>query len=325
MNKNLTFYSEYFNEKTKNKLPLAAIIGPTAAGKTRLSLEVAKKVNGEIISADSMQIYKDMDIGTDKVGKNIRKKIPHHMLDIVTPEDDFSVADYQKRVDKLINKIHNRNHFPLLVGGTGLYVKAVIQGFLLPDMEKNHKLRNRLQEKAEKFGNKYIHNILAEFDPVLAEKLHPNDTRRVIRGIEIYYQTGRTKTFFKKIQKQKPPRYHYLKIGVTREREELYQRINQRVEEMIDEGLIEEVKEVNQKYNISKTALQALGYKEILGYLNNKYDLEEAKRLIKKNTRNFAKRQLSWFRRDNDLHWFNLSHIDIEKVIEKSTELILEL
>ncbi|MFW5998326.1 MAG: tRNA (adenosine(37)-N6)-dimethylallyltransferase MiaA [Halanaerobiaceae bacterium] len=315
---------QYKTKLNKNKKDsLVAIVGPTAAGKTSISLKIAKKIKGEIISADSMQIYKDMDIGTDKVNQNIREKIPHHMLDIISPDQNFSVAKYQQMVDNLITDIHQRDHIPVLVGGTGLYVKAVIQGFLLPKMEKNHELRNNLRKKAKKYGNQYIHNILAEIDGYLAQKLHPNDIRRVIRGIEIYFQTGRTKTYFKKLQKQKPPRYRALKIGVTRNREQLYQKINQRVEEMIENGLIKEVQTLQKKYNLSKTALQALGYKEILGYLEQNYSLKEATRLIKKNTRNFAKRQLTWFRRDNDIHWFNLSEKNIETISKKIIKLIM--
>ena len=302
--------------------PILVILGPTAVGKTALSLKLAEDFNGEIISADSMQIYRDMDIGTAKVSTDIRAKIPHYMIDIVCPEKNFSVADYQKEVDKIIPEICQKNNLPILVGGTGLYIKAVIQGFLLPEMEADKELRQRLQEKAKKYGNKYVHNMLAEIDACLAHKLHPNDLRRVIRGIEIYKQTGKTKTFYKWKQKQKPPRYHALKIGLTRKRAELYQRINLRVDEMIKKGLIEEVKYLHKKYDLSKTALQALGYKEITGYLQKEYDLKEAKRLIKKNTRNFAKRQLTWFRRDDDIHWFNLSKMDIKEIRKQIKTLI---
>ena len=301
---------------------LLVILGPTAVGKTKLSLKLAQKIDGEIISADSMQIYQDMDIGTAKVKSEIRKEIPHHMIDIITPEENFSVADFKDKTEKIIENIHSRNHFPLLVGGTGLYIKALIQGFMLPDMEINQDLREDLRDKADKYGNKYIHNILAEIDPKLAKKLHPNDIRRVIRGIEIYYQTGKTKSYYKYLQTQKPPRYQTLKIGLKRDRKKLYERINKRVDLMIEEGLVEEVKYLSNKYKLSETALQALGYKEIFNHLNDNYDLDEAIRLIKRNTRRFAKKQLTWFRRDDDIHWFNLSNLNWNQVYEQSLTLI---
>ena len=301
---------------------LLVILGPTAVGKTKLSLKLAQKIDGEIISADSMQIYQDMDIGTAKVKSEIRKEIPHHMIDIITPEENFSVADFKDKTEKIIENIHSRNHFPLLVGGTGLYIKALIQGFMLPDMEINQDLREDLRDKADKYGNKYIHNILAEIDPKLAKKLHPNDIRRVIRGIEIYYQTGKTKSYYKYLQTQKPPRYQTLKIGLKRDRKKLYERINKRVDLMIEEGLVEEVKYLSNKYELSETALQALGYKELFNYLNDNYDLDEAIRLIKRNTRRFAKKQLTWFRRDDDIHWFNLSNLNWNQVYEQSLTLI---
>ena len=233
--------------ETESKFPLLVIMGPTAVGKTSLSLNIAKKCNGEIISADSMQVYREMDIGTDKVSQEIQKKITHHLIDISSPEEKFSVAEYQKKVDNLITEITNKGKLPMLVGGTGLYIDAVVKGFMLPEMEKDKVLREELREKAARHGNKYIHNMLAEIDPELADKLHPNDLRRVIRGIEIYYQTGKTKTYYKKKQKKRGPRYNFLKIGLKRERDELYKRINKRVDQMIEEGLLDEVKQLYNK------------------------------------------------------------------------------
>ncbi len=289
------------------KYPLIILLGPTAVGKTSLSLDIAEEINAEIISADSMQIYKDMDIGTDKIKEEYRKIIKHHMIDIITPENQFSVADYQKKVDKIIPKIVGRGKIPLMVGGTGLYINAIVEGFTLPQMEKNNELRKKLKREAEVYGNKYIHEKLNSIDPDLAQKLHPNDLRRVIRGIEIYEQTGKTKTYFEKKQEQRPPRYNYLKIGLKRSRQSLYERINLRVEQMIKKGLIKETKMLRKKYDLSKTALQALGYKEIINFLDNNYDKDEAIRLIKRNTRHLAKKQLTWFKRDEDINWFNLS------------------
>lgn len=303
--------------------PLLVITGPTAVGKTELSIKIARKVKGEIISADSMQIYKKMDIGTAKITKEDMKEIPHHMLDIVEPDYDFSVAEYQEYVDKLIPEIINRGAIPILVGGTGLYIKAIVEGFLFPEMPNDLKLREKLEKEAKEHGNEYIHQQLEKIDPQMAKKLHPNDLRRVIRGIEVYQQSGKTITYFRKKQEEKPERYHSLKIGLTRDREELYQRINQRVDIMMKEGLIEEVKElINSGYNIGETALQGLGYKEIISYLNGDYSIDEAARIIKRDTRHFAKKQLTWFRRDDKINWFNLSQLNKKEVYDNIIQLI---
>ncbi|MGM0409787.1 MAG: tRNA (adenosine(37)-N6)-dimethylallyltransferase MiaA [Bacillota bacterium] len=316
-------YINNIENTDSNKIPLIIILGPTAVGKTNLSLNLAKNLNAEIISADSMQIYKEMDIGTAKVEKSVRENIPHHMIDIISPEDDFSVADYQKKADKIINNLINNNKVPLMVGGTGLYINAVVDGFMLPDMEADEKLRNKLRKKAKKYGNEYVHNILKDIDPKLANKLHPNDLRRVIRGIEIYEITGKTKSYFKKKQEEREARYNALKIALTRDREELYKRINQRVDDMIKNGLVEEVKKLKKKYNLSKTSLQALGYKEIINYLEDEYNLEEAKRIIKRDTRHYAKKQITFFNRDEKINWFNLSNLEEKEVLQKTKKLII--
>ena len=306
-----------------DRYPLMAILGPTAVGKTELSLKIAEQINGEIISADSMQIYRNMDIGTAKASQFDRKQIKHHLIDIVNPDQDFSVADYQERVDALIPKIVKRGNIPILVGGTGLYIKAIIQGFLFPEMETNNELRSKLEKEAEKYGNEYVHNKLEEIDIELANKLHPNDLRRVIRGIEVYNETGNTITYYKKKQEATPMRYNALKIGLTREREMLYKRINQRIDIMIENGLINEVENLlDSGYDIGMTALQGLGYKEIVGYLNNEYSLDEAVRILKRDTRHFAKRQITWFNRDNDINWFNLSQRNTEPVFNEIMNLI---
>jgi len=307
---------------SKNKFPLLVLLGPTATGKTKLSIDLARTFKAEIISADSMQIYREMDIGTAKASPEIRRIIPHHMIDIISPDKKFSVADFQKTVDFVIPLIENKGHLPMLVGGTGLYIKAVIDGFLLPGMEKDFNLRNKLKELASKQGRQAVHSKLAVVDPELAKKLHPNDLRRVIRGIEIYKQTGKSKSYFIKKQKERAPRYQNIKIGLKRPRQQLYQRINQRVEQMIEKGLVEEVEKLRAKYDLSITSLQALGYREINDYLDGKYSLEEAVRLIKRNTRHFAKRQLTWFKRDNEINWFNLAELSHSEVLQKIKDLI---
>lgn len=308
-----------------NKKDLLVIAGPTAVGKTAISIKLASELKGEIISADSMQIYRKMNIGTAKIQEEEMKGIRHHLIDIVDPDQTFSVAKYQKMVDNLIPQIADRGNLPIIVGGTGLYIKSVVEGFLFPEMEKDPAYRDSLEDLARKEGNDYLHNKLMEVDPHLARKLHPNDLRRIIRGLEVYHQTGKTITYFKKLQEEKPDRYHTLKIGLTRKREDLYSRINQRVDLMIKEGLIEEVKELLQfGYNPSHTAMQGLGYKELAAYLAGNYPLDEAVRILKRDTRHYAKRQLTWFRRDNDYHWFNLTNLEQNKVIDDIINLVAE-
>lgn len=295
---------------------ILALVGPTAVGKTKLSLRLAQDLKGEIISADSMQIYKGMDIGTAKASREERDLVSHHLIDIVDPDEEFSVADFQEEVDELIPKIDQQGKLPMLVGGTGLYVKSVIEGFIFPDMEKDWDLRNRLEEEAEEKGTEYVHDKLKEIDPKLADKLHPNDLRRVIRGIEVYRQTGKTSTHFKEKAKERPPRYDAVKIGLFREREKLYDRINKRVDQMIDQGLIEEVRSLYQQgYDLELTSMQALGYKQLINHFEGEYDLEEAIRLIKRDTRHFAKRQLTWFKRDDDIKWFDVGEYEFEELV----------
>jgi tRNA dimethylallyltransferase len=295
---------------------IVALVGPTAVGKTELSLQLAQDLDGEIISADSMQIYKGMDIGTAKASTQERELIPHHMLDIIEPEEEFSVADYQEQVDQLIPEIVERNNLPMLVGGTGLYVKSLIEGFIFPDMETDWDLRDRLEEEAEEHGTEYVHDKLKEIDPKLADKLHPNDLRRVIRGIEVYRKTCKTSTHFKEKAKERPPRYQAVKIGLTRDREKLYERINQRVDLMMEEGLFEEVKELYESgCDLELKSMQALGYKQLINHFEGEYDLEEAIRLIKRDTRHFAKRQLNWFSRDDEIIWFDVGEYDFEELV----------
>jgi tRNA dimethylallyltransferase len=303
--------------------PLVAIIGPTAVGKTKLSLALAKRLNAEIISGDSMQLYKEMNIGTAKLLPEEQKGIPHHLLDIISPEAEFSVADFQEKADKLISEIIERERLPLLVGGTALYIKALIQGFIFPDMETDWELRERLEEEAEKHGTEYVHDKLKEIDTILADKLHPNDLRRVIRGIEVYKQTGKTSTYFKRKAKERPPRYNAVKIGLRRDREKLYERINKRVDLMIEDGLVEEVEKLyNGGYDRELQSMQGLGYKEVIGYLEGEYDLNEAIRLIKRNTRHFAKKQLTWFRKDEEIHWFDVGEMEFDNLVSESESLI---
>ena len=302
---------------------LTILTGPTAVGKTDLSIKLAKKINTEIISADSMQIYKGMDIGTAKVSQAERKEVKHHLLDFVSPEEDYSVSKYQDDCDQAIKKIKNKNKIPLLVGGTHLYLRAVLEGFMLPDIEPDYELRQSLEKLADKKGTEAVHKILAEKDKKTADHLHPNDLRRVIRAIEIYQQTGNKKSYYKKKQKERPPRYSAYKFALIRSRENLYNRINKRVDNMLKNGLIEEVKALIDKYdNLSDTASQALGYKEIISYLNGEIELEKAIYEIKKRSRHFAKRQLTWLRKEEELIVFDIEKAGKTDILETMDGLI---
>jgi len=299
------------------------LTGPTAVGKTELSLELAKKIDGEIISADSMQIYKEMDIGTAKASKAERKIVKHHLIDFLSPETDYSVSQFQDDCDQSIADINSRNKIPILVGGTHLYLRAVLEGFMLPEIEPDYDLRKKLEELAEAQGTEAVHQILVENDDKTAKKLHPNDLRRVIRAIEIFEQTGKTKSYYKEKQQQRPPRYSAYKFALIRSRENLYQRINQRVDLMMETGLLEEVKFLLNKYKtLSDTAQQALGYKELISYIKNEISLKKAVYEIKKRSRHFAKRQLTWLRKEENLIVFNNEKEKSDDILDTMLKLI---
>ena len=305
--------------------PLMVILGPTAVGKTEFAITLAQQIDGEIISADSMQIYKKMNIGTAKPSTDEMALIPHHLVDCVPPDQEFTVADFQRLVDQVIPEIYKRNSIPMLVGGTGLYIQTIIAGFLFPEMKTDWALRERMHHLAKEEGNDSVHALLKQVDPDLANKLHPNDLRRVIRGIEVYRQTGQRSSYFHDLAKMQPERYNTIKIGLERPREELYQRINLRVDLMIERGLVEEVKKLLSKgYSPNLVSMQGLGYKEIVGYLRGDYDLTRAIYLLKRNTRHFAKRQLTWFKRDNKTVWFNVANLSIQQMLESVKQLITQ-
>ncbi len=311
-------------EEITDLLDLLIILGPTASGKTSISLELADYFDCEIISADSMQIYREMDIGTDKVAGKIRRKIPHHLIDIVSPEEEFSVADYKKRAEKKISLINEKNNLPVMVGGTGLYINAVVENYLLPELPHT-RLREVFKRYADNYGRNKLYRYLKQIDPQYAEKIHPNDIRRVTRALEIYFISGKTRTFFEYLQEKQPCRYRYLKIGIKRRRKILYRRINSRVDKMFARGLEDEVRELNKKYNLSTTARQALGYKEILDYFSGDIDKNEARRLIKKRTRQLAKKQLSFFKRDHDILWINPDNWEFQELIIRLAGIISEI
>ncbi len=292
-------------------IPLIAIVGPTASGKTALAVQVAKDLGGEIISADSMQIYKKMNIGTAKPSMEEREGIPHYMLDVAEPGESFSVDRFAKEAHRLIKDIHSRGKVPIIAGGTGLYVDTVLNNIKLSENSFDEEIRQKLEEEAEIKGKEYMYQKLCDIDPDAAAKLHVNDHKRIIRALEIYAITGKTKTELDKESKKTEKIYNSLTFAIALDRKILYNRIDIRVDKMMEEGLLEEVASLKDVLGENTTAVQGLGYKEIIDYFNGKTTLSDAVELIKKSTRNYAKRQLTWFRRNKDIIW-----LDAEKPLE---------
>ncbi|MBJ8053136.1 tRNA (adenosine(37)-N6)-dimethylallyltransferase MiaA [Bacillus cereus] len=292
---------------------VAVIIGPTAVGKTKLSIDLAKAFNGEIISGDSMQIYRTMDIGTAKVTTDEMDGIPHYMIDIKDPEDSFSVAEFQERVRKCIREITERGKLPIIVGGTGLYIQSVLFDYQFTDEAGDATYREQMEKLALEHGVKYVHKKLQEVDPESAERIHANNVRRVIRALEIFHTTGEKMS--NQLEKQENELlYDVSLIGLTMDREMLYDRINLRVNLMIEQGLLEEVKGLHERGVRDCQSIQAIGYKEIYDYFENRVSLEEAVSQLKTNSRRYAKRQLTWFRNKMDVAWFDVT--DGEKTSE---------
>lgn len=284
------------------KPKVVVIVGPTASGKTAVSIELAKKINGEIISADSMQIYKYMDIGTAKPTLDEMQGIKHYMLDVVMPDETFNVAKYKSMAESAIEEILKKGKVPIIVGGTGLYINTLVDGIEFADVPGDEEYRNELIEKGYREGAMSIYKELEKIDSESAKKIDPNNIRRVARALEIYKVTGKTKTQLD-IESRKEVKYDYRLFGMEWDRETLYNRIDLRVDKMIEAGLIDEVRNVTEKFKISNTAVQGLGYKEVIEYLNGNISYEEMIEKLKLETRHYAKRQLTWFRRDKRIKW----------------------
>lgn len=281
---------------------LLAIVGPTAVGKTRLAIDLAKNIGGEVISGDSMQVYRGLDIGTAKPDAAERRGVPHHLIDILDPREEFSVVDFRARAADLVTEIGSRGRLPILAGGTGLYVKALLEGYDFNAAPGSEAVRRRLEALADLHGNAYLHSLLAQAAPATAARLHSNDRRRIIRALEVYELGGEEVSQSKALTLV----YETLVIGLTMERTALYERINARVDAMVDAGLGEEVAGLLAA-GVPATAqcLQAIGYKEFVAYLQGKCDLAAATDAVKQATRNFAKRQLTWFRKMPYIDWVN--------------------
>lgn len=286
-----------------------AIVGPTAVGKTALSIKLAKQFNGEIINGDSMQVYKGMDIGTAKITKEETEGIPHHLIDILEPTDAYSAADFKRLCLEQIEDIQNRNKLPIIVGGSGLYIQSVLYGYGFPETKRNEQKTKELEQLLQEKGNQYLYEQLKMFDPEQAKKIHPNNTRRVIRALEIYESTGKTKSQYLEEQKQQPTNsFDAFIIGLEMDREQLYQRINQRVDMMLSNGLLDEISALLAKgVSQNDAAFKAIGYKELLSFLQQDIDFDEAIFLLKRNSRRFAKRQYTWFKNKMNVHWFDVS------------------
>ena len=303
-------------------IDLISIVGPTACCKTKLSLVLAKKFNGEIINADSMQIYKEMYIGVDKIKLSKTKNIKHHLLDFLPVSEGFSVFEFVALAREVIKKINNKNKLPILCGGTGLYIDSVIQDNSFLGNSRDNKIRRELEKKAEEPGKSLL-SELYKVDSETAAKLHENDKKRIIRALEIYYKTSKTISFQNEISKKNKKIYNTCKIGLTfYSRENLYKKINLRVEKMIKKGLENEARKIF-SLNPSKTARAAIGYKEFFDYFEDKISFLEAVEKIKTNTSHYAKRQLAWFKKDKDISWIFIDkEKNFEKIISKAENII---
>jgi tRNA dimethylallyltransferase len=296
------------------KEKLVVIVGPTAVGKTKTSIELAKAINGEIISGDSMQVYRGLNIGTAKITENEKEGIPHYMIDIKEPSEPFSVAEFQEKAKKLISEINRRGKVPIIVGGTGLYIRSVTHHYEFSKANKNSEIRNELQRKANIDGSEALHLELKSIDPVRAAEIHPNNIHRVIRALEIFYETGSipSKEQNNMRGKDKSP-YNLAIVGLTMDREKLYNRINERVDLMVKSGVIDEAKWLLKHDIRNSLAAKAIGYKELFPYLTGESTLEEAIELLKRNSRRYAKRQFTWFENQMDVEWFSMDESPFEK------------
>lgn len=284
------------------KRKLVVLTGPTAVGKTELSIGLAKAIGGEIISADSMQVYQSMDIGSAKITKEEMQGVPHYLVDILNPKEEFNVFLFQKLAKEAMEQIYANGHIPILVGGTGFYIQSVLYDIDFTENDTDFSYREQLEQLAAERGADYLHERLKEVDPESAETIHANNVKRVIRALEYYHLTGQPISEHNRTEREKESPYDFRYFVLNDDRELLYRRIEKRVDRMIEAGLVDEVRALKDMgCSMDDISMQGLGYKEILGYLNGEYDLEHAVYLIKRDTRHFAKRQLTWFRRERDV------------------------
>lgn len=299
------------------KQPLIILTGPTAVGKTALSIQLAKTIGGEIISADSMQVYRGMDIGTAKITSQEMEGVPHHLIDILEPSQEFNVYQFRELALEAMKGIYERGHIPIIAGGTGFYIQSVLYDISFTESEVSTEYRDSLYQIAEQQGAKALHSMLRQVDPVSADGIHANNIKRVARALEYFHQTGELMSQHNATQKEKESPYRFAYFVLNDDRDALYQRINLRVEQMLEKGLLEEVSQLrSQGYTKDMVSMKAIGYKEILDYLDGLTTYEEAVDILKRDTRHFAKRQLTWFAREKDTIF-----IQIDQLPEKSSQL----
>lgn len=301
------------------KKPLIILTGPTAVGKTNLSIQLAKAVNGEILSADSMQVYKGMDIGSAKITPEEMQGVPHHLIDVLEPWEEFNVVVFQQKCKEALAGIYERGHIPILTGGTGFYIQAVLKDIDFTENEDNNEYRAQLEALGEKEGAQVLHEMLKEVDPAAAEAIHANNMKRVIRALEFHHFTGEKISDHNEREAEKEPAYNFCYFVLNDERSVLYERIEKRVDMMLENGLEAEVKSLLDKgCTRDMVAMQGLGYKEMIDYLEGKITLEEAIYIIKRDTRHFAKRQITWFKREKEVIWVNKPEFDYkdEQILE---------
>ena len=301
---------------------LFILMGPTAVGKTSISIDLAKKLNGEIISADSMQIYKYMNIGTAKVTPNEMEGIPHYLIDIIYPDENFTVSDYKRMATKYIKKINQKNKLPIVVGGTGLYINSLVYKLNFASVPPNDEVRLKL----ETYDNQYLHSKLIEVDRITGERISVNDRKRIIRALEIWKISGKTPSEYNNNFREETDEYNPIMVCLNMDREKLYKRINDRVDLMIELGLVDEVRNIlNMGYNKDLVSMQGIGYKEIIMYLENKISLDDSINKIKQGSRNYAKRQLTWFKRDNRIRWIDIDNFEsIDQISENIEDYICQ-
>ena len=301
------------------KKPMIILTGPTAVGKTDLSIQLAKAINGEIISADSMQVYRHMDIGSAKVTPEEMDGVPHHLIDVLEPEEEFNVVVFQKLAKEALTGIYERGHIPIIVGGTGFYIQALLYDIDFTENDGDTAIRRELEKLAQTQGAGCLHQMLQEIDPESAAAIHQNNVKRVIRAIEFYRQTGKKISLHNEQEREKQSPYQFLYYVLDTDRKTLYERIDRRVDLMMEHGLVDEVKHLaDMGCTRDMVSMQGLGYKEILDYLSGEIPLEEAVYILKRDTRHFAKRQITWFKRERDVRWLELEQFqnDRKEVLE---------
>ena len=294
-----------------DRKPLIILAGPTAVGKTSLSIRLAKETGGEIISADSMQVYRHMDIGSAKITKEEMEGVPHYLVDMLEPEEEFNVVRFQQMAEEAAERIWEKGKIPLVVGGTGFYIQALLYDIDFTENDGDESYRRRLEQKtSDEEGASELYEMLTTVDPKAAREIHPRNLKRIIRALEFHHQTGKKISEHNETQRQKSSPYNYAYFVLTDERSRLYERIDQRVDLMMEQGLLDEVRYLKERgVRKDSTAMQGLGYKELYAYLEGEYPLDEAVRIIKRDTRHFAKRQLTWFKRERDVIWTDKSVI----------------